>query len=446
MKVNSTHKYKKSTEKRVKSKKNSQIAISSKINSSSSIIEETKTEKSQTHNFFASSASAGKKNPRIKVVLHENHKEQTSSTQFTFKKNKSKSNKFLTYPICKKSSQSVSKENTESVEYNKALENFTSNYENLISNLKHKKDFLNVFDEEPSILNYDELKHLPEEVKKQPHTSNKYIPKINMLDKSFEYSFLDKDFYKDFSSLFTPSIFKKYSILPKKEYCLPQSQIKLDDDIVYDLNFNRKKLLVIDLVDTLVRIKKESFNDSVVEDVMNELETNYSLIVGESELQIQLRPGLSNFLKKIKLYYHIIVFTSSSRKYAEPILNFIDPNNTIFNLRLYQSDCSRINTGNEVIFLKDLRLFEGIENFIGKVVCVDDDLMSFAYNMENGVPIVPFSQNCNCYSGDDEELWYLGKFLEELSEDEDVRKEIGHRRRVKFEEKMKKLTKFIDFL
>lgn len=345
-----------------------------------------------------------------------------------------------------------------SIEYQEKLTNFNMNYEQLIYNLKHKKDYLNVLDDNSESHAAEQIRRntLKKNLEGSTHLvgSNKVLPEMNktkllknnMLDDSFEFSFMEKDNFQDLSKYFTTSILKKYSMLPNKDFCVPQIKVKLEDEIYFDLISGRKKMLIIDLVDTLVRVKNESYNDSVIEEVMNELETNYSLHIGESELHIQVRPGLFDFLNKIKKYYHIIVFTSSSKNYAEPILNYIDKKCIYFSMRLYQNYCSRINSGNETIFLKDLRIFENIDKFRSKVICVDDDLMSFAFNLDNAVPIMSFSSNPNCYVSDDDELWFLGRFLIELNELDDVRKEIASRKKSEFEEKMKKLTKFVEFI
>ena len=393
-------------------------------------------------------------------ILNQNKKDKKLKIQIdiqaTTKKKLHSHNVLLVSPVGNKEMRKISSKLLQvssklSINYNEALENFNQNYDQLIHNLKHKKDFLNVLNEETSThMSTDH--HIPRRRKFLQTTkkSSKILPRLStsklnaFLDESFEYSYGEKDNFQDFNKFFTPEVYKKYSALPKKEFCLPKNNVKLDDEVFYDLLVGRKKLLIIDLVETIIRVKHECYNDSVIEDVMNELETNYSLHVGENELQIQLRPGLMQFLNKMILHYHIVIFTSSSKNYAEPILNFIDENHYFFKYRLYQEHCSRINNGIETIFLKDLRIFDGIEKICHNVVCVDDDLMSFAFNIENAIPIIPFSQNPCCYSSDDDELWFLEKFLGDMSHCEDVRKELSLRRKSDFEDKMKRITKFIE--
>lgn len=352
----------------------------------------------------------------------------------------------------KKNNELIRKKLNDSIMLSDALSNFNLNYDQLIHNLKHKKEYLNVFNEEITGVNIPS-NHIPRRKNIQvTKKSSKILPKLStsklnaILDESFEYSYREKDNFQDLSVFFTSDVFKKYSMLPKKEFCLPKNKVKIDDEIFFDIIHGIKKLLIIDLVDTIIRIKNESYDDSVVEDVMNELETNYSLHIGENELQIQLRPGLMHFLNKIKSKYHIIVFTSSSKNYAEPILKFIDENNYYFSMRIYQNFCTKISNGKEGFYIKDLRIFENYEQIIHNIVCVDDDLMSFAFNIENLIPIIPFSQNSCCYSNEDDELWFLEKFLADLYSLQDIRVEIAIRRKSEFEDKLKKISKFIECL
>lgn len=364
-----------------------------------------------------------------------------------------------------------SNEEVENSKLNQALINFNENYDALVYSLINKKEYLSLFKDENNEkeedvknfnyhLNNEINNHLPRRnlglaLKLNKHSSKKIhnynimnnpLSSSNLngiLNESFEYSFFEKDNFNKLSKFFTSQVYKKYSILPKKEFCPTKQSISLDDEVFYDILIGRKKLLVIDLVDTLIRIKSESFNDSVIEDVMNELEINYSFKIGNKEIHIQLRPGLLNFLNKIRLHYYILLFTSSSKNYAEPILRFIDEKDSYFHMKLYQDSCTKISNEKENYYIKDLRIIKNATQILHNIVCVDDDLMSFAFNIENAIPIIPFSQNQEYFSSDDE-LYFLEKFLLELKEIEDVRVELSARRRNEFEEKMKKIGMYVD--
>ena len=101
--------------------------------------------------------------------------------------------------------------------------------------------------------------------------------------------------------------------------------------------------------------------------------------------------------------YEIVVFTAGLKEYADPILDQLDPRKEFFKKRLYRTDCIQVHD----YFIKDLDIFLDREK--KDIVIVDNSIMSFAFDLDNGVPI-------NSYMGtedDDRELLYLISFLEE---------------------------------
>jgi len=51
---------------------------------------------------------------------------------------------------------------------------------------------------------------------------------------------------------------------------------------------------------------------------------------------------LPDALDKLSKMYEIIAFTAGVKGYADPILDYIDPNNTIFKTRLYRDQCCKV--------------------------------------------------------------------------------------------------------
>jgi len=105
------------------------------------------------------------------------------------------------------------------------------------------------------------------------------------------------------------------------------------------------------------------------------------------------------------------VFTASQRDYAEPILNFLDPKEEIFDYRFYREMCLTASDGR---YVKDLRIFGGRK--LKDIVIVDNSAFSFGEQIENGVPIIPF-----IYDKRDKEFLKLQKYLELILESYDVR-------------------------
>jgi CTD small phosphatase-like protein 2 len=102
----------------------------------------------------------------------------------------------------------------------------------------------------------------------------------------------------------------------------------------------------------------------------------------------------------------VVVFTASHQAYADVVLDLIDPNNEIFVKRLYRDSCIRTSEGG--VYVKDLRIFEPTRR-LEEIVIVDNAVYSFGYQLENGIPIIPFYNDRS-----DEELLHLTQYLEVL--------------------------------
>ena len=101
--------------------------------------------------------------------------------------------------------------------------------------------------------------------------------------------------------------------------------------------------------------------------------------------------------------YEICVFTAGEQDYADTILNFIDQDRNIIKHRLYRQHCVKPETG---VYVKDLSIIE--DRSIKDMMLVDNSIISFAFNLSNGIPIKAFLGDKN-----DDELLYMVTFLEE---------------------------------
>lgn len=70
------------------------------------------------------------------------------------------------------------------------------------------------------------------------------------------------------------------------------------------------------------------------------------------------------------------------------------------------------------MYVKDLRIIK--DRNLSDVILVDNSIISFAFNMDNGVPISAFVRQPN-----DEEFLYLVSYLEEVYSYTDVREHIA---------------------
>ena len=103
------------------------------------------------------------------------------------------------------------------------------------------------------------------------------------------------------------------------------------------------------------------------------------------------------------------MFTASLQKYADAVMNEIDPTGSLFEYRLYRNNCTQIKVENQIYYIKDLRVFKNIS--LDDIVIIDNSVLSFAFHLDNGIPILPY------YSGTDEkEMKCLVQLLEKLAD------------------------------
>jgi RNA polymerase II subunit A small phosphatase-like protein len=68
------------------------------------------------------------------------------------------------------------------------------------------------------------------------------------------------------------------------------------------------------------------------------------------DIHVLVRPGVDEFLEKMSKHYELIVFTASLSKYAEPLVDRLDPKRVCY-FRLFREHCTMINGA----FVKDLK-------------------------------------------------------------------------------------------
>jgi len=95
----------------------------------------------------------------------------------------------------------------------------------------------------------------------------------------------------------------------------------------------------------------------------------------------------------------------------------LTPKKTLFAHRLYRNSCIKTKSDtSEDVYVKDLRIFKGFD--LSKIVIIDNSILSFSFQLENGIPILPFKDNKN-----DNEFPILVNYLNHLASVDDVRLE-----------------------
>lgn len=133
-------------------------------------------------------------------------------------------------------------------------------------------------------------------------------------------------------------------------------------------------------------------------------------------MYVTLRPYLYFFLDRIAPIYNLVLFTSATQEYAEEIRDLIDPERKYFKDVLSRKHCletkNKVRTANQTL-TKNLGIFKDVD--LQNILIVDNSTSTFANNLGNGIPIVPFHGDSK-----DDELKALGDYLVKLSADDAV--------------------------
>ncbi|KAI3974920.1 hypothetical protein MKX01_005031 [Papaver californicum] len=170
----------------------------------------------------------------------------------------------------------------------------------------------------------------------------------------------------------------------------------------------KKKLLVLDLDETLVHRKMST-------DGLFDKTCDYAFTRGKHTCNVKLRPYVHQFLERVSELFHVVIFTASNRLYADPALDFLDPQGMLIAGRYYYDSLVYGVDG----YVKDLTIF-GVD--LAKVILVDNIPETSLLQKDNGIPIESWYSDPH-----DEELSTLLPFLERLAAADDVRPIIAER-------------------
>ena len=173
----------------------------------------------------------------------------------------------------------------------------------------------------------------------------------------------------------------------------------------------KKKIALFDLDETLVHCTKEK--KGLNGDCVNiKLPTNKIVNVG-----LNIRPLWKEALDLIKSHYHIVVYTASHQSYADAVLDYLDKENKYFQYRLYRNHCVQCDIDGIKFYVKDLDTLNEKYN-LKDVVLIDNSVLSFAYHLNNGIPIVPYIEQ-----KEDSQLLMLAYYLVSIANFDDLTEE-----------------------
>lgn len=169
-----------------------------------------------------------------------------------------------------------------------------------------------------------------------------------------------------------------------------------------------KKTIIFDLDETLIHCVDDIAADPP------DLVLPVTFPNGEVvEAGINIRPGAVECLREVNKSFQVVVFTASHKFYADVVLDHLDPTGELIQYRLYRDSCYQTADG---VYVKDLRIIKN--RSLKDLVIVDNAVYSFGFQLDNGIPIIPFYNN-----PEDEELLHLVNYINCLAHFEDIREQ-----------------------
>lgn len=163
----------------------------------------------------------------------------------------------------------------------------------------------------------------------------------------------------------------------------------------------RKKCLVLDLDETLVH---SSFKPVPNADYIIPVEIENVV----HRVYVLKRPGADRFLSRMAELYEVVVYTASLSKYADPLLDQLDPRNVI-RWRLFREHCV-FHQGH---YVKDLSI---IGRPLEDSIIIDNSPMSYLFHPEHAIGVPSYIDDPTDTALDD-----MTPFLEYLAGVPDIR-------------------------
>jgi len=182
-----------------------------------------------------------------------------------------------------------------------------------------------------------------------------------------------------------------------------------------------KATVVLDLDETLVhsifikdieRLFQSNYNkaDKTIRRIMKKSDLFLPDVRNYGSVAVFFRPGLHRFLCKLSKMFEVVLWTASNRKYAKPILDYIDPNGDLLPYRLFREH-TILTVKDELV--KDLTQ---LGRNMARTVLVDNNPLTVRRAPSN-VYLIPD------FYGDpkDAELPKAWTFLREMTDSHDFR-------------------------
>jgi Dullard-like phosphatase family protein len=144
-----------------------------------------------------------------------------------------------------------------------------------------------------------------------------------------------------------------------------------DELMMKGLSIGKKsgdKTLILDMDETLIAAQ---FSGKETKDFVE----TFNFMFSETTIRVRVRPYCTEMLEKLSQFYEIIVWTAGVKDYADPILDYIDPEKKFFKMRLFRETCIKVDQ----FYIKDLDVILDREK--KSMVIVDNSILSFSFDL-----------------------------------------------------------------
>ncbi|KAK7201144.1 nuclear lim interactor-interacting factor-like protein [Novymonas esmeraldas] len=168
-----------------------------------------------------------------------------------------------------------------------------------------------------------------------------------------------------------------------------------------------KVTLVLDVDETLVHSTFQPSPDVVYDKVL--------LVPSEGKtytVSVKYRPYLEDFLRFVSRRFEVVIFTASMRAYCDKLMDEVDPQGILGNLRLFREHCTLCDRS----YVKDLHR---LGRDLRRVAIVDNSPAAYSFQQRNAIPIKTWISDPK-----DRELFSLLPLLDSLATCESVYTEL----------------------
>ena len=168
-----------------------------------------------------------------------------------------------------------------------------------------------------------------------------------------------------------------------------------------------KKCLILDVDETLVH---SSYQPTSHFDVHLPLRVNGAIC----NVYVAYRPFIREFFQAICSLFEVVIFTASVSIYCDPLMNELDRDRLLGNMRLFREHCSVVNGS----YVKDLSL---LGRNLDQTVIIDNSPVAYLFQQRNAIPITSWFEDQS-----DEELKDLIPVLQDIAKANNVYEVLDH--------------------